>query len=157
MVQHNKAIYEGSNIDAVTSQFGLHQIFKEPTHILKNSSSCIDLIFMFHQSLIIELGVNPLLHSNCQHHITYVKLNRKIHYPPPYKRKSWGYQKANTDHIRKAIKRFPWNRSFKDLEVNKIVFLFNRTVKNISKYILPNYILHESIICDNKDPPGINN
>ena len=39
------ATYEGSKIDGVTSQFGLQQIIKEPTHCIGDSSSCIDLIF----------------------------------------------------------------------------------------------------------------
>ena len=34
-----------------------------------------------------------------------------------------------------------------------MVFLFNRTIKNI----LSNYIRHEIIICDDRDPPWLNN
>ena len=34
-----------------------------------------------------------------------------------------------------------------------MVFLFNRAIKNI----LSNYIPHEIIICDDRDPPWINN
>ena len=30
------------HIDAITSQFGLKQLIQEPTHILNDSSSCID-------------------------------------------------------------------------------------------------------------------
>ena len=33
-----------------------------------------------------------------------------------------------------------------------MVSLFNRTIKNI----LSNYIPHETVICDHKDPPWIN-
>ena len=40
--KHDQTTYEGSKMDAVTSQFGLQQLIKEPTHILGNSSSCID-------------------------------------------------------------------------------------------------------------------
>ena len=45
--RYNKDITsdEGRKIEAVTSQNGLHQGIKEPTHILNNSSSSIDLIF----------------------------------------------------------------------------------------------------------------
>ena len=40
---YDKTNFEG---DAnLTSQFGLHQVIKEPSHILDTSSSCIDLIF----------------------------------------------------------------------------------------------------------------
>ena len=64
---HDKTACEGSKIDAVTSQFGLQQLIKEPTHILGNSSSCIDLIFTSHPTLVMESGVHPSLHSNCHH------------------------------------------------------------------------------------------
>ena len=36
--------FEGSELDVLTSQFGLSQLIKEPAHILDNSRSCIDLI-----------------------------------------------------------------------------------------------------------------
>ena len=55
--------------------------------------------------------------------------------------------------MRKAIKQFSWDRSFKNLDVNGMVFWFNRAVRNI----LSNYIPHEIIICDERDPPLIHN
>ena len=39
---------EGNAIENLTSQFGLHQVIKEPTHILDTSSLSIDRIFMSH-------------------------------------------------------------------------------------------------------------
>ena len=129
--KHDQTTYEGSKIDAITSQFGLQQLIKEPTHIFGNCSSCIDLIFTSHTSLVMESGVHTSLHSNYHHQITYTKFNLKIHYSPPYERERWHYQKANTDQIREAIEKFPWGRSFKNLEINEMVFLFNRTIKNI--------------------------
>ena len=150
--KHDKKTYEGSKIDAVTSQFGLQLLIKEPTHILGNSSSCIGLIFTSHPSLVMESGVHHSLHSNCHHQITYAKFNLKIHYPPLYEREIWHYQKANTDQIRKVIEQFSWSRSFKNLNINEMGFLCNRTIKDI----LSNYIPHEIIICDYRDPPLIN-
>ena len=151
--KHDQTTYEGSKMDVVTSKFGLQQLIKEPTHILGNSSSCIGLIFTSQPSLVMEWGVHLSLHSNCHQQITYAKFNLKIHYPPPYERETWHYQKANIDQIRKAIEQFPWDRSFKYLEVNEMAFLFNRPIKNI----LSNYIPHEIVICDDRDPPWINN
>ena len=52
--------YEGRKIEAVTSQNGLCQEINEPTHILDNSSSCIDLIFNSQPNLPIESGVTHL-------------------------------------------------------------------------------------------------
>ena len=52
---------EGSKIEVVTSQNGLHQEINELTHILNNNSSCFDLIFNFQPNLLIESGVHPSL------------------------------------------------------------------------------------------------
>ena len=50
---------QGKALENITSEFGLHQVIKEPTHILHNSSSCIDLIFASQPNVIIEYGVHP--------------------------------------------------------------------------------------------------
>ena len=101
--KHDKTTYEGSKIDAITSQFGLQQLIKEPTHILGDSSSCIDLIFTSHPSLVMESDVHLSLHLNCHHQLTYAKFNFKIHYLPPYEREIWHYQKANTVFLEQVI------------------------------------------------------
>ena len=100
----------------------------------------------------MESGVHSSLHPNCHHQITYAKFNLKIYYPPPYEREIWHYGQANVDHIRKAINEFPWERSFENNSVNEKVNIFNTTIKNI----LSNYIPHETITCDDRDPPWIN-
>ena len=43
--KHDKTSYEGSEIEVITSQFGLKQLIQEPTRIVSNSSSCIDVVF----------------------------------------------------------------------------------------------------------------
>ena len=47
---------EGSKLRLLTSQFGLNQIINEPTHITKNFSTCIDLLFTSQNNLIIKFG-----------------------------------------------------------------------------------------------------
>ena len=49
--KHYKTSYKGPKIDVLTTQFGLQQVIKEPTYILAESSSCIDLVFTPHQNL----------------------------------------------------------------------------------------------------------
>ena len=73
---------QGKALENVTSQFGLHQVIKEPTHILHNSSSCIDLTFASQQNLITESGVHPSLHPNWLHQLIYAKSNFQIYYSP---------------------------------------------------------------------------
>ena len=73
----DKTSYEGNAIENVTSQLGLHQTINEPTHILPNSSSCIDVIFMSQPNVIIESGIHSSLHSSCHHQIVFAKFNLK--------------------------------------------------------------------------------
>ena len=72
---HDKPSSEGNAVDTITKQYVLHQLIKEPTHILDNSSTCIDFIFTSQPNLIIESGVHPSLHPNCHHQIAYAKFN----------------------------------------------------------------------------------
>ena len=90
----DRSTIEESKIDFLTSQFGLSQIIKEPTHILENSSSCIDLIFTTQPNMVLESGVHHSLHQNCHHHqIIFAKFNLAIFH----------YSQANVDHIQQAI------------------------------------------------------
>ena len=52
---------EGISIENITSRFGLHQIINEPTHILENSCSCIDLIFTSQPNLSVESGTRTVI------------------------------------------------------------------------------------------------
>ena len=75
-----------------------------------------------------------------------------ISYPPPYSREVWHYREANTDLIRRAISNFNWEKAFYNTTVNKKVSIFNETILNV----LSNYIPHETLTCDDKDPPWFN-
>ena len=48
---------------------------------------------------------------------------------------------------------FNWERAFFNLDINEMVSVYNTTIKNI----MANFIPHETIICDDGDPPWINN
>ena len=80
------------------------------------------------------------------------KFDLKIYYPPPFEREVWHYQKADSILIRRAIYEFSWKRALSNLNVDEQVTVFNRTILNIMK----NFIPHETIVCDDKDPPRFN-
>ena len=82
----DKTSFEGKTIESITSQFGLYQLINEPTHLLENSSSCIDLIFTSQPNLVVVSGVHLSLHHNCHHQIVFAKFNLMMSYPPPYSR-----------------------------------------------------------------------
>ena len=103
---------EGTKIDGVTSSYGPQQLISQPTHLLANSSFCIDLIFTDQPSLVVDCGTHPSLHPNCHHQIVYCKLDLKFIYPPPYQRCVWDFKRANIDSIRKAVKMVDWHFMF---------------------------------------------
>ena len=76
----------------------------------------------------------------------------KVVFPPPYECEVWHFKKANVDHIRKTSNGFQWANSFQNMNVNDMVHSFNRSIKNI----IHNFILHEIITCDHRDPLWIN-
>ena len=82
---------EGIRLDSLVSTYKFHQLISEPTHILRNSLSCVELIFSDERSLVVNSGVHHTLHENCHHQITYFKLNLKFVYPPPYERLVWDF------------------------------------------------------------------
>jgi len=143
--------HEGISINNLTSSYGLTQLINKPTHILPNSSSCIDLIFTNQPNMIINSNVHSSLHPRCHHQIIYAKINFKIHYPPPYERRIWHYNRANIEDIRKSIEKFNWERTFLNINVEKQVEIFNDVLINIFLNFIPN----EKITIYDKDPPWI--
>ena len=145
--------HESSMIDAVTSNYGLHQLIQEPTLILNSSSSCIDLIFTSQPYLVMQSGVHSSLHPNCYHRVVFTKFNLSILYPPTYERTVWFYKKANSELIRRSINEFYWISALSNVSVDEKVAYFTETLLNT----IHNFTPHERIVCDDRDPPRINN
>ena len=74
----DRSTIEGSKIDFLTSQFGLSQIIKEPTHIVENSSSYTDLTFTTQPNMVLESGVHHSQDKNCQHQIISATFHLKV-------------------------------------------------------------------------------
>ena len=52
---------ESPQIESLTMSYGLQQLISDPTHLLLNSSSFIDLIFTDQPNLIVDSGVHPYI------------------------------------------------------------------------------------------------
>ena len=57
--------FEGSQRQLRTTKFGLSQIITESTHILVNSRSCIDLLFLSQPNMVLDAEVLASLHPYC--------------------------------------------------------------------------------------------
>ena len=93
----------GREIDTLTSSAGYKQIINKPTHIVNNSSSCIDLIFCNNLNLLSNYGVDLSLFEKCHHNIIFGKINIRIPLPSSYVREVWDCSSANTKNIQKVV------------------------------------------------------
>ena len=142
----------GTLIDPLTTTNGFKQYISDATHILSQSTSCIDLIFTDQPNYIIDCGTHPSLNKNCHHQITFCKLNLRAEYSPPYQRLVWNFKKSNNDAIKRAIELVNWNSLFSHKNVHEQVAIFNQTLMNIFSNYLPN----KFITIHDKDPPWMN-
>ena len=132
---------EGKEFEPLTSDLGLHQLISEPTHLMGDSKSCIDLIFTDQPNLIVESGVHPSLHVQCHHQIVYGKVSVSSISVPPNTRRIWHYDKADFVAIRKSIAMFRWREHLENLTCpNEQVKLLNEVLLNIYINFIPNEI-----------------
>ena len=61
----------------------------------------------------------------------------------------WHFKHANYDHIKRAIDIFDWESALNHIDANDPVSVFNSAILNI----VSNFILNETITCDDRDPP----
>ena len=143
---------EGTNLYSLTSSNNFSQSINEPTHIQRNSSSCIDLVFTDRPNLAMNSGVHASLHPNCHHQVVHASFNLNISYPPPYQRLIWDYKKAGSVKIRKALDLINWERLFNNKNINEQVSILNETILNV----FSNYVPNKYITIDDKDPVWMN-
>ena len=133
---------EGKIFEPFTSDLGMHQLISEPTHIMGDSKSCIDVIFTDQPNLFVESGVHPSLHEQCHHQIVYGELSMKNLSPPPYRRRIWLNDRADVLAIRKSIQMFRWCESIGDLTCpKKQVEMLTETLLNIFSNFIPNKVI----------------
>ena len=137
--QNDSENNEGRLFEPITADLGLHQLISEPTHLMGDSKSCIDLIFTDQPNLVVDTGVHPSLHEQFHHQIVYGKLSVSNIAPFPYNRRIWYYIKANFVNIMKSIEMFRWHEQLGKITCpDAQVKLLNDVLLNIySNFIKP--------------------
>ena len=142
----DKQSKEGDSLFLISSTSGYTQLINSATHIIGNSSSCIDLIFTQQPNLVTSSGVHASLHNNCHHQITFAHINLLIEYPPPYHRLIWDYSNADILNIRKSISSINWSHLFFDNHIEIQVSISEECVLNAFKNSVPN----KDVVFDDK-------
>ena len=118
----------------------LFQLVNEPTHIINESRSCIDLVISDQPNIINNCSIYPSLSKRCHHQINHVELNIGIPAIPPYTRKLWHFDRANIVSIRKSLNSVRWSNELRARENNpdlQVSFL-TETILNICSNFIPN-------------------
>ena len=144
---------EGREIENVLSSLGLSQLISEPTNFEPNKNpSCIDLVITDQPNLVLDSGTRASLDSFCHHQIVYCKVNFRIPPPPPFERKIWHFNRANSDAIKRSMTRFPWRQH---LNTNNDPSWQVKTFTEILLNIMSNFIPNENKRFVPRDSPWI--
>ena len=114
---HDITNNEGTQIESISSLYGFFQLISKPTHILQNSSSCIDLICTDQLNLVINSRIKQSRYENCHHQIRYAKFNLQIIYFPPYQRLVRDSKNVSASSIQKALNMADWNKLFPNVNI----------------------------------------
>ena len=147
--------FQGEELYDILNDNALHQLVSEPTHIINNSKTCIDLVITNQRDIIRECSVKPSLDSRCHHLINHIELNTDNPEPPPFYRKVWHYGRANKEAIQAAVNSVNWINRLNELSYSpdKQLDFLDETLLNI----FSNFIPSKTIRVKPQDPPWYNN
>ena len=66
---------QGTELAELAAQYRLNQIIDDPTHILPNSTSCIDLNFTTERKFVTNSGILHSLFLRCHHQLLFAKVS----------------------------------------------------------------------------------
>ena len=138
---------QGALVESLTSFYELKQLIKTLTHLLRNSDTCIDLVFTKEPH---ESHVHIAPGSTCHHQVVVVvaKMNLKSTLFT-YERVLLNNNKAENISINRSINWIDWEESFINKTVGAEVSEFNELLLNIYS----NYIPNKTVLFEHKDCP----
>ena len=140
---------EGVLLNQLIESFSITQLIDQPTHILTNSSSLIDLIITDQVDRFVDSGLLPSRRDKSHHEIIYGKLNLTAPLPPPYKRRVWDYNEANHDLIKETLSNTSWEAIIENSTPDEAVKDFTDIILSTMSQFIPNII----ITINERDPP----
>ena len=143
--------YEGRELLHYFTINELYQLVTEPTYLVGEKNSCIDLVLIDQPNLVINCEIIPSLHTNCHHQINQVTINVRSPPPPPFSRRKWHYDRARVDLIKRAIIDYDWVT-----ELNLLATDPNLQVEHLTDVlnnVFINFIPYDDVIIKPKAPP----
>jgi endonuclease/exonuclease/phosphatase family metal-dependent hydrolase len=94
---------EGSALNALFHNFDFEQLIHEPTRIVGNTKSCLDLLFTNNCLAVSEVGTRDKIVNICDHHPIYATLKHTKSRPKSYKRWVWDFKRGEYDQFSQLL------------------------------------------------------
>ena len=114
------------------------QLIYEPTRVVSNCSSCIDLIFMNNQSIISNAGVRSQI-GNCDHCPIFISLNKIITKPKSFKRWVWDLKRGDFNKFRSLLLDAAWENCYSHENFDDVVNEWMSLFTSIAEECVPHY------------------
>ena len=119
LVCPNAVLVGDINIDCTTisntqlrdclTMFNMSNVINEPTHILGNSSTLTDPIFVSESCCVLESGTIQMNNQISDHKTTDVPLKIHTTLSHSYLRKVWNYQNGDYAKLNTSIEQYDWD------------------------------------------------
>ena len=113
----------------------------QPTYIMNDKPSCIDLRFTTNSKLLCDVGIEQTIYNKCHHNIIYGSLNLHIPFPPTYYREVWDYKNTDPVCTQRTISLVNWNDVFGNKTADEKVKNLNNILLNIFINFIPNRVI----------------
>ena len=137
---------------SVMSSFSLSQVMSEPTRVVSNSSSLIDLAFVSFLGMVQLCETLPPL-ANSDHLGVHLKLSARIRKstPKPHVRRIWRYNYADFDKAMELLDEIEWESLLNESDVDLYWSALKNYFLQVMEVCIPN-----AIVKVKKDLPWLN-
>ena len=130
---------DGRILQAFFHQYDFGNMIHEPTRIVENHMSCIDLIFTNSPFIFTEVGTRDKIVDICDHCPVYGKLLYDYKKSQPYKRSVWNFKNGDYDKFRNLILNAPWLSCYDNNNVDNTVQNFMNMLLMCAEACIPHY------------------
>lgn len=137
---------EGRALNAIFQTYNYDEMIHEPTRIVGNTKSCIDLMFTNNPFLFTEIGTRDKIVEICDHHPIFATLKYTLKKPKCYSRWVWDFKRGDFEKFRSLLLEAPWYECYEqnnsNISARKWVELFmycaEQSVPHYEAIIRPN-------------------
>ncbi len=135
----DKTNTEGRALYASFNSLGFDNMIHEPTRIVGDTKSCIDLLFTNNPFMFSKIGVREKIVEICDHCPIFATMEYNYARPQCYKRWVWNFDKGDYDKFRTMLLNAPWEICYDGRNVDSTVKKWMTLLLMVSEACIPHY------------------